>query len=197
MSTAETVFAVVIFIKFITTFIFGISNDLYFNELDIQQYTSNTKRKQICAQQHIHSESFAMHELCDLNVIVFHMPANNNLYHEMVTAFYSWYHESRFGFHFFFFFFHVAISDSVQWLPYLGFVPGPTRTTSKGLMSLLFIQKSYLRLLNYHYALQSLAYALLKLQQIQGIKHDQMQVHYMFRTNTTSKLSFAALKARC
>ena len=37
----------------------------------------------------------------------------------------------------FFFFFHVAISDSVQWLPYLGFVPGPTRTTSKGLMSLL------------------------------------------------------------
>ena len=38
----------------------------------------------------------------------------------------------------FFFFFHVAISDSVQWLPYLGFVPGPTRTTSKGLMSLLF-----------------------------------------------------------
>ena len=39
----------------------------------------------------------------------------------------------------FFFFLHVAISDSVQWLPYLGFVPGPTRTTSKGLMSLLFI----------------------------------------------------------
>ena len=38
-----------------------------------------------------------------------------------------------------FFFFHVAISDSVQWLPYLGFVPGPTRTTSKGLMSLLFL----------------------------------------------------------
>ena len=50
---------------------------------------------------------------------------------------YSWYHESTFGFDFFFFF-HVAISDSVQWLPYLGFVPGPTRTTSKGLMSLLF-----------------------------------------------------------
>ena len=37
----------------------------------------------------------------------------------------------------FFFFLHVAISDSVQWLPYLGFVPGPTRTTSKCLMSLL------------------------------------------------------------
>ena len=37
-----------------------------------------------------------------------------------------------------FFFFYVAISDSVQWLSYLGFVPGPTRTTSKGLMSLLF-----------------------------------------------------------
>ena len=59
-------------------------------------------------------------------------------------AFYSWYHESTFGFHFFFFFLfsfffflHVAISDFVQWLPYLGFVPGPTRTTSKGLMSLL------------------------------------------------------------
>ena len=34
-------------------------------------------------------------------------------------------------------FLHVVISDSVQWLPYLGFVPGPTRTTSKGLMSLL------------------------------------------------------------
>ena len=43
----------------------------------------------------------------------------------------------RFLFLFSFFFFHVAISDSVQWLPYLGFVPGPTRTTSKGLMSLL------------------------------------------------------------
>ena len=37
-----------------------------------------------------------------------------------------------------FFFLHVAISDSIQWLPYLGFVPSPTRTTSKGLMSLLF-----------------------------------------------------------
>ena len=36
------------------------------------------------------------------------------------------------------FFFHVAISDSVQWLPYLEFVPGPARITSKGLMSLLF-----------------------------------------------------------
>ena len=36
----------------------------------------------------------------------------------------------------FFFFLHVEISDSVQWLPYLGFVPGPTRT-SKGLMSLV------------------------------------------------------------
>ena len=46
-----------------------------------------------------------------------------------------------FGLDFFFFFFHVAISDSVQWLPYLGFVPGPTRTTSKGLMSLLFLPK--------------------------------------------------------
>ena len=43
----------------------------------------------------------------------------------------------------FLFFFHVAISDSVQWLPYLGFVPGPTRTTSKGLMSLLFSYASW------------------------------------------------------
>ena len=67
--------------------------------------------------------------------------------------FYSWYHESRFGFDFFFFFlffFHVAISDSVQWLPYLGFVPGPTRTTSKGLMSLLFLEDSKLRLARLH-----------------------------------------------
>ena len=52
------------------------------------------------------------------------------------ATYYSWYHESKFGFDFFFFS-HVAISDSVQWLPYLGFVPGPTRTTSKGLISLL------------------------------------------------------------
>ena len=54
-------------------------------------------------------------------------------------VYYLWYHESTFGFHFFFFFLDVEISDSVQWLPYLGFVPGPTRTTSKGLMSLLFM----------------------------------------------------------
>ena len=31
----------------------------------------------------------------------------------------------------------ITISDSVQWLPYLGFVPSPMHTTSKGLMSLL------------------------------------------------------------
>ena len=36
-----------------------------------------------------------------------------------------------------FFFLHVAISDSIQWLPFLEFVPGPM---SKGLMSLLFSQ---------------------------------------------------------
>ena len=50
-----------------------------------------------------------------------------------------------FFFFYFFFFFNVAISDSVKWLPYLGFVPGPTRTTSKGtskVMSLLFSQFS-------------------------------------------------------
>ena len=41
-----------------------------------------------------------------------------------------------------FFFLHVAISDSVQWLPYLGLVPGPTRTTIKGLMSLLLVYLS-------------------------------------------------------
>ena len=35
----------------------------------------------------------------------------------------------------FLFFLHVAISDSGQWLPYLGFVPGTMCTTSKGLMS--------------------------------------------------------------
>ena len=50
-------------------------------------------------------------------------------------CFYSWYHESTFEFHSFsffvfcfFFLLHVAISDSVQCLPYLGFVPGPTRS---------------------------------------------------------------------
>ena len=85
----------------------------------------------------------------------------SNLLSVLKLSIYSWNHESTFGFHFFFFFsfffLHVAISDSVRWLPYLGFVPGPTltsrvkitecnltsvstRTTSKGLTSLLFYQ---------------------------------------------------------
>ena len=61
-----------------------------------------------------------------------------------------------FVFFVFSFFFHVAISDSVQWLPYLGFVPGPTRTTSKGLMSLLLLET----LLWLHHAVKTITASL-------------------------------------
>ena len=75
---------------------------------------------------------FFYHRLCIISKFLFELRHITYIITHGTTS-------QRLGSISFFFFLHVAISDLVQWLPYLGFVPGPTCTRSKGLMSLLLV----------------------------------------------------------